>query len=71
MIDIPDEHRIYLDVPAAVPSGAAFIELTVIPAPNPDFRKPLSNYFGILKNSKTFSGDAVELQNKIRAEWNR
>ncbi|MDR1997402.1 MAG: hypothetical protein LBQ83_03675 [Candidatus Margulisbacteria bacterium] len=71
MIDIPDEHRIYLDVPAEIPAGAAYIELTVIPSPGANTRKPLAAYFGALKDSKVFAGDAVAIQRKIRAEWDR
>jgi hypothetical protein len=70
IVDIPDEHRISLDVPTDIPTGAAYIELTVIPAPAPNLRKPLVSYFGALKNSRAFAGNAVELQRKMRAEWN-
>jgi hypothetical protein len=68
-IDIPDEHRIYLDIPSDVPTGAAYIELTLTPVPKPAFRKSVSSYFGCLKNSKIFSGNAVDIQKKMRAEW--
>jgi hypothetical protein len=32
-------------------------------------RKPVSRHFGCLKNSKAFSGDPVEIQRAMRAEW--
>jgi hypothetical protein len=32
-------------------------------------RKPLSHYFGCLKNSKAFAGDPMEIQREMRAEW--
>ena len=32
-------------------------------------REPISRYFGCLKNSKAFSGDPVEIQRQMRAEW--
>ena len=31
--------------------------------------KSTSNVFGILKNSKEFSTDSVDIQNKLRSEW--
>ncbi|MCL1817304.1 MAG: DUF2281 domain-containing protein [Spirochaetaceae bacterium] len=30
-----------------------------------------SRYFGCLKNSKAFSGDPLEIQQELRAEWDR
>jgi len=31
--------------------------------------KPLSDYAGILEDSPTFAGDPVEIQRKLRDEW--
>lgn len=31
--------------------------------------KPLSSYFGLLKDSPTFRGDPVEIQRQLRSEW--
>ena len=31
--------------------------------------KTLNDFFGILKNSPTFKGDPVEIQRKMRDEW--
>ncbi len=32
--------------------------------------KTLEDFVGVLKNSPTFNGDPVEIQRKIRSEWN-
>lgn len=34
-----------------------------------DQRKTLLDYFGVLKNSPSFDGDPVEIQRKLRSEW--
>jgi hypothetical protein len=31
--------------------------------------KPLADYLGLLKDSPTFNGDPVEIQRKLRDEW--
>ena len=34
-------------------------------------RKPLSNYLGLLKDSPTFKGNPVEIQRRLRNEWDQ
>ena len=33
-------------------------------------KKTLNDFFGILKDSATFEGDPIEIQRKMRDEWN-
>ena len=53
--------------PAYSVADALKVSAQKISAPG---QKPISHYFGQLKNSKAFAGDPVEIQRKMRAEWN-
>jgi hypothetical protein len=65
MVEIPASHRLTIDVPREVPEGPVLLTFTpAVPA-----RKVLSRHFGRLKNSKAFSGDVMEIQRQMRAEW--
>jgi hypothetical protein len=63
--EIPASHRLTITVPREVPAGP--VPLTFTPTV-PD-RKPLSRHFGRLKNSKAFAGAAMEIQRRMRVEW--
>jgi hypothetical protein len=54
--------------PAYSPREALRVAAEKAADPN---RKPVSYYRGCLKDSKTFAGDPVDFQRKIRAEWDR
>ena len=64
-VDIPENHRITIDVPHEVPAGPVI--LTYTPTPATSNRKPISCFFGIL-SPETY-GDGVAYQRKIRDEW--
>jgi hypothetical protein len=80
-IDIPADGRLHLDfsLPANLPKGPAEITLTVRPARKQGklptgrrsifHRKSVMDYYGCLKNSPAFEGDPVEIQRKMRDEW--
>ncbi|MCV6637915.1 hypothetical protein [Candidatus Albibeggiatoa sp. nov. NOAA] len=69
---IPENRQITLTLPDAIPTGEAEIVLVINPkhstmtAPKED---NLLELVGILKNSPNFSGDPVQIQRKIRQEW--
>ncbi|MCL2205240.1 MAG: hypothetical protein FWB82_01800 [Treponema sp.] len=65
-VEIPDNHRLTIDVPREVPAGRAILTFTPAPAAISD-RKPISYYFGIL--SQEAYGDGVAYQRKLRDEW--
>jgi hypothetical protein len=70
-IEVPDSHRLTIDVPREIPTGRTIIAFTPAPVQNADStdpnRKPISRYFGIL--SPGAYGDGVAYQRKIRDEW--
>ncbi len=71
-IDIPLDHRLRLDLPLPedIPAGRAEIQMTIIPYPKkPAIHKAFASLAGSLKDSATFSRDAVELQREMRDEW--
>jgi len=39
------------------------------PSPVSSDKRTLGEYFGVLKDSKAFAGDPVEIQRKLRDEW--
>jgi hypothetical protein len=73
IVEIPDSHRITIEVPPEIPTGAvASLEFiwpsktqAVKTAAN---RTPISRYFGIL--SPSTYGDGVAYQRELRNEWN-
>ncbi len=77
-VEIPADHRLELDlpVPADIPAGRAKIKVTIIPYPEeiepievPQPPSSWENLRGALKDSKTFAGDAVELQRRMRGYY--
>ncbi len=72
MIDIPLDHRLRLDLPlpADIPAGRAEIQVTIIPHPEKTTpRKAFEGLAGSLRDSATFSRDAVAIQREMRDEW--
>jgi Protein of unknown function (DUF2281) len=41
------------------------------PTAPPKPARKIEDFFGVLKDSKIFNGDPVEIQRKMRAEWDR
>jgi hypothetical protein len=65
IVEIPASRRLTIDVPREVPTGPVLLTFTpAVPACT-----SLSRHFGRLKNSKAFTGDAMEIQRQMRAEW--
>jgi hypothetical protein len=69
-VDIPESHRLIIDVPPEVPAGPVVLTFTPAADQRPDAasdRIPISRFFGIL-SPETY-GDGVAYQRKIRDEW--
>jgi hypothetical protein len=66
-VDIPESHRLVIDVPREVPAGRSVITFTPAPEDAPPIRKPISGYFGIL--SPGTYGDGAAYQRNLRDEW--
>ena len=66
-VDIPDSHRLVIDVPPEVPAGKVILSFTPASAIPDSNQKPISRYFGIL-SPETY-GDGVAYQRKLRDEW--
>ncbi len=71
-IDIPDDHRVLLDLilPVDLPVGKAEVQVIITPSPEarPD-RKPFEGLAGSLAGCPDFAGDALEIQREMRDEW--
>jgi hypothetical protein len=70
-VEVPDSHRLTIDVPSEIPAGRTIIAFTPASAQetqdvSPD-HKPISQFFGIL--SPNTYGDGVIYQRNIREEW--
>ncbi|WP_353571903.1 hypothetical protein [Candidatus Albibeggiatoa sp. nov. BB20] len=69
---IPENRQITLTLPDTIPTGEAEIVLVINPK-HSTMTAPKEDSFlelvGILKNSPNFSGDPVQIQRKIRQEW--
>jgi hypothetical protein len=57
------------ELPPAYPPAEA-LKIAAEKAADPN-RKPFSRHYGRLKNSRAFTGDPVEIQKAMRAEWDR
>ncbi len=77
-VEIPADHRLKLELPIPddIPAGRAEIKVTVIPYPEEpqsssadESINRLKSLAGVLKDSKTFAGDPVELQRKMRGYY--
>lgn len=78
---IPMDKRIYFDLPGNTPGGEAKVTLKVKPVikkkwpfslfRRKSFTESLGDLYGCLKDSKTFAGDPMEIQRKMRSEWDR
>ncbi|GHU97659.1 hypothetical protein FACS189483_04310 [Spirochaetia bacterium] len=74
---IPADKRLYFDLPGNTPEGEAEVTLKVKPKvkgkwPFSLFRRTsVMDFYGCLKDSKNFVGDPMEIQRKIRSEWDR
>ncbi len=77
-VEIPEDHRLKLElpIPRDIPAGRAEIKVTIIPYPEEideatelERMKRLRSLAGVLKDSKTFAGDPVELQRKMRGYY--
>jgi hypothetical protein len=70
LIEVTDKRMISLDVviPDDIPKGRTIINISIIPKMLDGPRKPMREFFGILKDSKAFAGDPVEIQREMRDE---
>ncbi|MDR2561430.1 MAG: hypothetical protein LBC63_06650 [Holophagales bacterium] len=75
-IEIPQDHRLHLDLPlpSEIPAGRAEVHVTIIPCVHSakgaqKGHKPFEGLAGSLKDSVLFGRDGVELQREMRDEW--
>jgi hypothetical protein len=74
---IPADKRLSFDLPGNMPEGEAEVTLKVKPIIKEKRhfslfrRKSVMDFYGCLKDSKTFAGDPMEIQRKLRSEWDR
>jgi hypothetical protein len=78
-IEIPADRRITLELPAQIPAGTARIKVFVSPDTKAvkktvkmsrQMRK-IMQFYGCLKDSQVFEGDPMEIQRRMRSEWDR
>jgi len=75
-IDIPPNHRLFLDVPPEVPAGKTIITFTTVSAVSADnnvlseeLKMKLLNLRGSLGKNAFDGLDGIAYQNKVRKEW--
>ena len=68
-VEVPDSHRLTIDVPREIPAGRVILTFTPdsVQKNTSPGRKPISEYFGIL--SPGTYGDGVAYQRNLRDEW--
>lgn len=65
-----DRHlRLDLSLPDDLPTGKANVVVIISPAENVTPLNAIRQLAGSLADSKTFEGDPVALQRKLRDEW--
>ena len=67
---IPKNRHVDVTLPPTVPEGEAQVVLIIEPRHRPQ-AGGISDLIGVLSASKTFSGDAVKTQRRLRDEWER
>jgi len=75
-IEIPPNHRLFLDVPPEVPAGKTIITFTTVSAISTDnsvrseeLKMKLLSLRGSLGKNAFGGLDGVAYQNKVREEW--
>jgi len=75
-IEIPPNHRLFLDVPPEVPAGKTIITFTTVSTVSADnsvrseeLKMKLMNLRGSLGKNAFGGLDGVAYQNKVRKEW--
>lgn len=70
-LQIPDNRQITLTLPDSIPTGEAEMVLVIHPKSSTAVRKEdeLLKLVGILKDSPNFEGDPVQIQRRMRDEW--
>ncbi len=72
IIDIPDDHRVLLDLtlPVELPVGKAEVQVIITPSSEKHpGRKPFEGLGGSLAGCPDFTGDALDIQREMRDEW--
>ncbi|GHT12775.1 hypothetical protein FACS1894170_08010 [Planctomycetales bacterium] len=73
-VDIPADRQLTLtlSVPVDIPTGKTDVRVEFTPTvETTEKKKTIADFAGILKGSKTFEGDSVELQRRWRDEWEK
>ncbi len=70
-IIVKEDRTLHVTLPLQVPVGNAEILIVVNPDPTtpPSETKTLWDSYGILKNSPNFNEDPVDIQRRLREEW--
>ena len=70
-VEIPADRRLNLnlELPEELPPGQAELHLIIFPSPSGTVPATLAGFAGCLKDDTGFSGDALEIQRKMRDEW--
>ncbi|MCA9437029.1 MAG: hypothetical protein H6752_17950 [Candidatus Omnitrophica bacterium] len=70
-IEVPEDHRIHLDMtlPEEVPSGPAELTLTISPRARTSAKADLMSFAGSLSGSALAKRNSVAVQRELRDEW--
>jgi hypothetical protein len=79
IVEIPADRKITVELPPDTPTGAARLKLSVshdegtVQKTGKMSRqtRALLKLYGCLRDSPLFEGDPIEIQKKMRAEWDR
>ncbi|MDR1106872.1 MAG: hypothetical protein LBL44_10995 [Treponema sp.] len=79
IVDIPADRKIIVELPPTIPTGAARLKLSVFhdkraaekPVKMSRQMRKLLTLYGCLRDDPVFEGDPVEIQRKMRVEWDR
>jgi len=75
-VHVTGDRKLLLVLPPEVPEGDMDIVVVVSPTSAPEQntaageRKTLRDFLGILGESPSFAGDPVDIQRRLRDEWN-
>ena len=70
-IEIPEDRRLSLnlDIPKELQPGPAELYLEFLQPKTETTSDTMAGFAGCLKDDPAFSGDALEIQRKMRDEW--
>jgi hypothetical protein len=71
-VQIPEDRTLRITLPPQAPVGEAEVLVVIHPSVplGPPTGKTLWDYYGVLADSPNFREDPVEIQRRLRDEWN-